>query len=58
MTNELKYILSENIKLKSEYQDIEKYTECCQTLKDGVINYCNQLKIKLNNFVQTVKHNF
>ncbi len=54
MTNELKYILSENDKLKSEYEDIGKYTDCCQSFKIGIVQYCNQLKMKLHNFVNTV----
>lgn len=54
MSNELKYILSENNKLKSEYEDIGKFTDCCQSFKEGVVQYCNQLKVKLHNFVNTV----
>jgi hypothetical protein len=55
MTNELKYIINENEKLKSEYEDIEKYTNNCQIFKNGVVSYCNQLKVKLHNFVNTVR---
>lgn len=54
MTSELKYILSENDRLKSEYDDIGKYTNCCQSFKEGIVQYCNQLKVKLHNFVNTV----
>ena len=58
MTNELKYILSENDKLKSEYEDIGKFTDCCQSFKEGIVQYCNQLKVKLHNFVNIVSNIF
>jgi len=58
MTNELKYILKENDKLNNEYEDIAKYTDCCETFKEGLVQYCNQLKVKLHNFVNTVKQYF
>lgn len=54
MTNELKYILNENDRLKSEYEDIGKFTDCCQSFKEGIVQYCNHLKVKLHNFVNTV----
>lgn len=54
MTEDLKSVLSENEKLKSEYDDLGKYTDTCQNFKDGVVNYVNILKIKLHNFVEIV----
>jgi hypothetical protein len=57
MTDDLKYVLSENEKLKSEYEDLEKHTDTCQNFKEGVINYCNQLKTKLHSFVDIVMKN-
>lgn len=54
MTSDLKSVLSENEKLKSEYEDMGKFKETCQTFKDGVVNYCNNLKIKLHSFVDIV----
>jgi len=54
MTGDLKSVLSENEKLKSEYEDMGKFTDTCQNFKDGVVNYCNQLKIKLHSFVDIV----
>lgn len=54
MTSDLKSVLSENEKLKSEFEDMGKFKETCQTFKDGVVNYCNNLKIKLHSFVDIV----
>jgi hypothetical protein len=54
MSNDLKFIMSENSRLKSEYVDIGKFTDCCQTFKEGVVQYCNHLKAKLHNFVNIV----
>ena len=58
MTSDLKSVLGENEKLKSEYEDIGKFTDTCQNFKDGVVNYCNQLKIKLHSFVDIVINKF
>jgi hypothetical protein len=52
--DELNFFLNENFQYEIELEELKKLKVECQTNKDGVTEYCKELKIKFKSYVEII----